>query len=64
MTHRGSPNLAHFVRHGCPRAEIKIWLHNEGEEAFRSDHYGDAIVFERVISVRQGKDDKVRLIHH
>ena len=39
-------------RHGCNKAEIRVWVSNVGrEDSYNPETYGDAIIMERVIYV-------------
>ena len=43
-------SVAHFIKHGCNRAKITIWLANrESADSYRYDVYGNTIVVCRTI---------------
>lgn len=44
-----STTVGDFVRHDASKAEIKVTLCNEGDDAFRPEKYGKEIGIERVI---------------
>ena len=60
-------------RHGCNKAEIRVWVSNVGkEDSYKRETFGDAIIMERVIYVYDQqaqsrhavKSADGRVIHH
>ncbi|EGG00382.1 uncharacterized protein MELLADRAFT_118060 [Melampsora larici-populina 98AG31] len=64
-------SLKGFIQHHKSRAEIKLQMSNCGEEAYRPDVYGEAIIIERAITkdggggykIKSGRDNKVISTH-
>jgi hypothetical protein len=66
-TKRGT-NLKQFIRRDTVKAEIQIHLWNGGEDAYKTNVYGDRIIFERIIpangsAVQNIKDHLGNTVH-
>ena len=54
--------LGDFVQKGKKKADIKITLKNEGEDAYRQEVYGPSIVFSR--SILDSGQSSVKILNH
>lgn len=41
--------MSDYIKHDCNKAEIRVHIHNGGEDSYRHEVYGDTIIFERTI---------------
>ncbi|PWA00132.1 hypothetical protein BB558_003826 [Smittium angustum] len=44
-----SSNTKGFIKEGCSKGIVKLWLYNEGQDAYKSEEYGDIIQIERIL---------------
>ncbi|OLY84311.1 Structural maintenance of chromosomes protein 6 [Smittium mucronatum] len=55
-----SSNMQGFIKENAQKSTIKVWMYNEGSDAYKPDQYGEMILIERVLS-KENKANSYRL---